>query len=306
MIFEEAFSFQTLFDSHRKCRRCKQHKRDVINFELTLSEKLTKLSKEIISERYEVGAYKAFMIYDPKKRLIEALYYKDRVVLMSLCVSIIEPLCERRLINDNVACRKGKGKFYGMLRLEKHLKTYYEQHGKEGYALKCDITKFFQNINHDILLKKLKRMGFDQKSINLMGRVIKSKENTPGTGLPIGNQTSQWFGLIYLDDLDRFIKEKLGIKFYVRYMDDIILVHHDKKYLKHCKTEIIRFVGEKLKLTFNKKTQIIQLRDGIDFLGFRHLLCEHGKVLRFLRGQAKKRLRKQIKILGKKKKEKKH
>jgi len=299
MIFDQAFSFQSLLDAHRKCRRSKQHKKDVINFEIMLGEKLVKLSADILAGDYETGRYKKFMIFDPKKREIEALFYTDRVVLMALSVGIIEPLCERKLIHDNVACRKNKGTLFGTRRIEKHLKTYYQQQGKDGYALKCDISKFFQSINHTVLIAKLQRMGFDERTISLMTKIIRAKESSPDTGLPIGNQTSQWFALIYLDDLDRFIKEKLRIKFYVRYMDDFILVHHDKEYLKHCKREIEKFAQDRLVLRLNKKTQIVQLKNGIDFIGFRHVLCDGGKVLRLLRGQAKVRMKKQIRKLAK-------
>lgn len=109
--------------------------------------------------------------------------------------------------------------------------------------------------------------------------------------------------MYYLDEVDRLIKEKLKIKYYVRYMDDMILVHHDKEYLKFCKKEIENCVNNNLKLELNNKTQISSLKNGIDFLGFRHCVTENGKVLKLLRGQAKDRLKKQMKILSKRKKE---
>lgn len=115
--------------------------------------------------------------------------------------------------------------------------------------------------------------------------------------LPI--QTSQWFGLFYLNKIDRLIKEKLQIKYYVRYMDDMIYIHHDKEYLKYCKEQIKRCVNDKLNLQLNSKTQIGLLKNSIDFLGFRHILCEKGKIKTFLRGQAKLRLRKSLKTLSK-------
>ena len=297
MSFEEAFNFNNLYQAYLKCRRSKQHKSDVIKFEIHLGVYLTRLSKSILNNDYKVGKYRSFMIYDPKERLIECLPYKDRIVLMSLCNNIIEPLCERKLIYDNVACRKGKGTLFGMNRLKMFLQKYYKQNGLEGYALKCDIRKYFQSIDHVILIEKLKKMGFSNKELQLMIDIIKSKNER--VGLPIGNQTSQWFGLIYLDDIDRLIKEKLGIKYYIRYMDDMILVHHDKDYLKKCKKEIEKMAYEKLHLNLNAKTQIMQLKDGIDFLGFRHILIANGNVLRLLRSQAKKNIRKNLKIIKK-------
>lgn len=302
MNFDEAFSFNSLLDAHKRCRRSKQHKRQTIMFELNLSQNLTALSKTLIDESYEVGQYISFKIFEPKERNIEALSYKDRVVLMALCSNLIEPKLENRLIYDCVACRKGKGTLFGIKRFEKFLHDYYHKFGKDGYFLKCDIRKYFQSINHDVLFEKIKKVGFEEKTERLIKKIIDSKHSEVGVGLPIGNQTSQWFALFYLDGLDRLIKEKLSIKYYVRYMDDLILIHHDKEYLLYCKGQIERFAQNNLKLQLNSKTQIGKLSIGVDFLGFRHKLTESGKVVRLLRSQAKKRLRRNLKGLNKFKK----
>lgn len=298
-MLEDAFSFEKLLEAHKKCRCSKQHKRETINFELNLSQNLIQLSQQIINKTYQVGKYKQFITYEPKERIIEALAYKDRVVLMALCHNIIEPRFEKRLIYDNVACRKGKGTDFGIRRLEQFLHSYYRKYGNDGYILKCDIRKYFQSINHEILLNKLKKEKFDEDEIWLLKLIIDSKNKENGVGLPIGNQTSQWFGLYYLDEIDRLIKEKLRIKYYVRYMDDMILIHHDKEYLKYCKEQIIECARNNLKLELNQKTQISSLKNGIDFLGFRHILTESGKVLRLLRSQAKVKLKRNMKLLSK-------
>lgn len=299
-MLEESFSFEKLLEAHKRCRCSKQHKRETINFEVNLSQNLVTLSKQIINRTYKVGSYKQFKIYEPKERIIEALSYKDRVVLMALCSNIIEPKFEKRLIYDNVACRKGKGTHFGIKRLENFLHCYYKKFGNnKGYVLKCDIRKYFQNIDHAILFNKLKNEKFDKDELWILKLIIDSKNEEKGVGLPIGNQTSQWFGLYYLDEIDRLIKEKLRIKYYVRYMDDMILVHNDKEYLKFCKEEIEKCANNHLKLNLNNKTEISNLKDGIDFLGFRHILTENGKVLRLLRGQAKVKLKRNMKLLSK-------
>lgn len=299
-MLEESFSFEKLLEAHKRCRCSKQHKRETINFEVNLSQNLVTLSKQIINRTYKVGSYKQFKIYEPKERIIEALSYKDRVVLMALCSNIIEPKFEKRLIYDNVACRKGKGTHFGIKRLENFLHCYYKKFGNnKGYVLKCDIRKYFQNIDHAILFNKLKNEKFDKDELWILKLIIDSKNEEKGVGLPIGNQTSQWFGLYYLDEIDRPIKEKLRIKYYVRYMDDMILVHNDKEYLKFCKEEIEKCANNHLKLNLNNKTEISNLKDGIDFLGFRHILTENGKVLRLLRGQAKVKLKRNMKLLSK-------
>lgn len=117
----------------------------------------------------------------------------------------------------------------------------------------------------------------------LTDMIIDSTENP---GIPIGNQTSQWFAVMYLSGLDHFIKEKLGIRYYGRYMDDFYLIHEDKAYLRYCRAEIERYVGE-LGLKLNNKTNIFPLRNGIDFLGFHTYLTDSGKVIRKVRRSSK-------------------
>lgn len=304
-MFEDAFSFEKLLKAYKRCRCSKQHKKDVITFEINLSQNLTELSRNILTQKYNLGRYKQFFVYEPKKRNIEALSFKDRIVLMSLCSNLIEPKIEKKLIYDNVACRKNKGTFFGLERLKFFLTKFYNiNKNNEGYFLKCDIRKYFPSINHDVLKNLLARADFDEKTMWLLNKIIDSHHFETGVGLPIGNQTSQWFALYYLSGVDRLIKEKLKIKYYVRYMDDMILVHKDKDYLKYCKTEIENYCQNVLKLELNEKTQISKLANGIDFLGFRTILLKNGKILRFLRGQAKRRLKKRIKFISIVKKEK--
>ena len=303
-MLKEAFTFEKLLPCHKLCRTSKQHRKDVINFELNLGYNLVKLSNEILSKQYKVGSYKVFKIYEPKERVIEALYYKDRLVLMAFCTHIIQPKLEKSLIYDNVACRKGKGTLFGLKRLEHFLRDYYKKYGCKGYFLKCDVTKYFQSINHDILIKNLSKTSLDDEDLYMAKTIIDSKNAETGVGLPIGNQTSQWFGLFYLNKIDRLIKEKLQIKYYVRYMDDMILVHHDKEYLKYCREQIEKIANNELNLKLNSKTQVAQLKNGIDFLGFRTILCENGKILRLLRSQAKIKMKHKLKLLGKHKQEK--
>ena len=219
---------------------------------------------------------------------------------MAFCTNIIQPKIEKKLIYDNVACRKGKGTFFGIKRLENFLRDYFKKNKtNQGYFLKCDVKKYFQSIDHNILAQYLRKSGLDNEDMWFIDKLLESRYSENGNGLPIGNQTSQWFGLFYLNVVDRLIKEKLRVKYYVRYMDDMILIHHDKEYLKLCRQEIEKCVSEKLNLKLNSKTQIGQLKNGIDFLGFRNILMKNGKILRLLRGQAKSKLKNKIKLLKK-------
>lgn len=150
--------------------------------------------------------------------------------------------------------------------------------------LKCDVRKFFANINHDILKEKLKKLDLEPVVYDLLCIYIDCSE-----GLPLGYQTSQLFALYFLDDFDHFVKEKLHIRYYGRYMDDFYLIYPDKGYLQYCLKEIKAYM-ESLGLELNEKTQIFPLKNGIDFLGFHTYLTETGKVVRKLRHSSIKRM----------------
>ena len=300
MKIDEIFSFENLYSAHKICRCSKNHKGEVIRFEIDLARNISKLVKLFKEKKYKVGKYKCFYIYEPKERKIEALSYKDRVVLQCFCKNSVIPRLDKRLIFDNVACRKNKGTLFGIKRLKYFLKKEYnERCSNNFYYLKMDIKKYFPNINHNILIKKLKKVGFSKDEMWFLEKTLKEQPNKNGVGLPLGNQTSQWFALFYLDRIDRLIKEKLRIKGYIRYMDDMILIHGDKKYLRMCLENVRKICLEELGLELNSKTQIGKVSNGIDFLGFRHIVLENGKVIRKLRSSAKDRMKKHLKNLEK-------
>lgn len=298
MTLEEIFTFENIYAAHKWCRKSKQHKGEVIRFEIDLSKNITELIKELTSRKYKLGKYRKFKLFEPKERLIEALSYKDRVVLMCFVTNVLKPIISKHVIYDNVACQKNKGTDFGLNRLTKFLKReYINEQSNDFYYLKCDIRKYFPSIDHNVLLNKLIRIGLSSDELK-MAKLFMSNYDT-SVGLPLGNLSSQWYALIYLDDLDRFIKEKLHIKGYVRYMDDFILIHKDKNYLKYCLKEIDAFCKEKLKVELNAKTQIGKVKNGIDFLGFRLILTETGKVIKKLRNSSKRRIKRYLENLKK-------
>lgn len=294
MKLENIFTFENLFAAHEKCRMGKQHKRGTIMMELELGQNIKKLVTDLITRKYKLGKYHEFKIYDPKERTIKALPYKDRVVQMCFCKNAIEPRLENRLIYDNAASRKGRGTDFATRRFHNFMKaSFVTTGGNNAYFLKCDISKYFPSINHDILLSQLRRAGFDPDEMWFLELIIRSHDQT--CGVPLGNQTSQWFALLYLNEIDRLIKEKLQVKHYVRYMDDFVLIHEDKVFLQKCKTEIERACADKLKLRLNTKTQIGKLKNGVDFLGFNHKLTDTGKITKKLRSSARIRQRQYLK-----------
>jgi hypothetical protein len=176
-------------------------------------------------------------------------------------------------------------------------KLYINTGGNDFYFLKCDISKYFQSIDHDILIKKLRKCGFSEDEMWFMEMVIKSCGGDI-KGIPLGNQTSQWFALLYLDEVDRLIKEKLHVACYVRYMDDFILLGENKEFLRTCKTEIENICAEKLHLSLNAKTQIGMVKNGIDFLGYNHKLTATGKIVKSIRASARKRQKCYLKTIS--------
>ena len=296
--YEKIYQFDNLYRSYRLAARCKRTKAEVIDFELNLTQNLWRLHDELKEKTYKISNYHHFMIYDPKKREIQALPFGGRVVQHSLCDNVLKPYFENRLIYDCAACRENKGTHFAMRRLTGFMTDYYKKHGTQGYFLKCDVRKYFDSIDHNTL-KYLLRKFPDKDVKEFLYKIIDSYEKNPGKGLPMGNQSSQWFALYYLDKIDRIIKEKYKIKYYTRYMDDLILLHNDKEYLKSCLAEIRRFASDVLKLEFNEKTQIFPVSQGVDYLGWHFYLTESGKVIRRLRTSNKRRFKRRMKAFRK-------
>lgn len=300
MVSEEIFTFEDLYDAYKECRKSKQHKGEVIRFEANLASNINKLMNDIISKKYKLGKYKQFMIREPKERLIEALPFTDRVVIKCFCNKVLRDKIENKLIYDNAACRKEKGTTFAIKRLEKFLRDEYrKEQNNKIYFLKCDIRKYFQSINHEVLLNLLKKIKFSSDEMWMIEKLIKEQPNNVDVGLPLGNQSSQLFALLYLNIIDRYIKEDLRIKGYIRYMDDMILIHRDKAYLQASLSKIRIKCEKELRLLLNQKTQIGMVKNGIDFLGYRHILNENGSITRKLRSSSKQRLRKHLKTLEK-------
>lgn len=300
MKLDEIFTFENLYDAYKDCRKSKQHKGEVIRFEANLSSNISSLMYEIITRKYKLGKYKKFMIYEPKERVIEALPFRDRVVIKCFCDVILKNKIERKLIYDNSACRIGKGTTFAIKRLENFLRSEYrKEKNNKIYFLKCDIRKYFQSIDHEVLLQLLKKINFSDDEMWIIEKLVKEQPNEASIGLPLGNQSSQWFALLYLNVIDRFVKEDLRIKGYIRYMDDMILIHRDKSYLQYSLLKIEEKCRNELKLSLNQKTQIGIVKNGIDFLGYRHILNKNGSITRKLRVSSKHRLKKHLKTLKK-------
>ncbi|MFH0992111.1 MAG: reverse transcriptase/maturase family protein [bacterium] len=289
-------SFENLLLASRKARLGKRMNTDVARFEINLEHELVNLAKDLQDQSYRPGEYREFIISEPKKRMISAAPYRDRVLHHALC-NVIEPIFERTFISDSYANRKGKGTHKAILRY-----LQFAQHNT--YALKCDIQKFFPSIDHQLLKQNIRKKVACKKTIWLIDTVIDHSNRQEAVlnyysgdslftpferrkGLPIGNLTSQFFANVYLNPLDHFIKEVLQCKHYIRYVDDFVLFSEEKQQLQRWKEEIESWL-ESLRLTLHpKKTRVLPVNVGLSFLGHRvfpeFLLLNKDNVLRFKR-----------------------
>lgn len=213
------------------------------------------------NKKYEVGKYNIFTIYEPKARRIVSLSLQDKVINHLVARYILYPSVMPCLIDQNVASRKNKGTKRG-LEYEKIYDRRCKIKFKDYYILKFDVSKFFASIDQNILKEKIKRKIKDKDALKILFKIIDSEEQ----GLGIGSMTSQFLAIFYLNDLDHFIKEKLKIKYYIRYQDDGLIFHESKEYLKYCFKKIEKFL-EKENLKLNNKSRIYKSTNNFIFLG---------------------------------------
>ncbi len=295
--FQKLIDFENLYNSFLVSMKGKGKKKSAVKFNVMALENLCLIKRQLVQHTYRISPYSEFIVSEPKKRVIKSESFRDKVLQRCLCDYVLLPKMQNVFIRDNYAGQKGKGTLFGLNRLSENLCDYYKQHGCSGYILKCDITKFFYSINHDEM-KKFIRKYFTDEDIQWICNLF--VDSVDGDGLPLGNQCSQVFALIYLSGLDLYITEELRCKFYGRYMDDFYLISDSKEYLQDCLKKITAYLST-LHLTLNDKTEIVSISKGIRFLGFHTYITEDGKIIRRLTGEnkraIKKRLRKYYKLV---------
>lgn len=306
------------------------HKAKLVRFKLTKTSNIVKIYNTLKNKHYNHLKYNVFIIKEPKYRIIMSELMYDKIVNHLISKYVLIPTLSRKLIEQNVATRTGKGSKEGIRYMKKYINSIKENYDNI-YILKCDISKYFYNIDHEILINKLSHENFDKDILKVLINIISSTNNDyindlidssisrevshledmniydlelrkkqlyslpryrKGKGLPIGNETSQLLAIYYLNELDHYIKEQLHIKYYVRYMDDFILIHHDKEYLKKC----LNLINKKLsylKLSLNKKTQIYNLKSGVIFLGYKFIL-KNKKLVILLNNQTRKKIKRKL------------
>lgn len=268
----------------KKCKKGVMWKDSVSRYYNNGLVSILKLANSLEDNSYKIDKYYEFTIYEPKRREIVSTRFKDRIFQRSLTDNYLYNKITNRFIYDNGACQIDKGTDYSMDRLNCHMQRYFRQHGLDGYVLKVDMKDYFGSTSHDVAKTALRYSVEDEWVLSHTDKIINSfnQGENPNIGMGLGSQITQLIQLAVLDKLDHYIKEELKIKYFVRYMDDLVLIHNDKEYLKKCLYEITINI-ESLGLKLNaKKTQIFPLKQGINFLGFKFKLTDTGKVIRLL------------------------
>lgn len=297
-LYLQVHDFENLYLAYRKARKGKRGRAQPAMFERVQDDELLALQIELRNFTYQPGAYHSFYIHDPKKRLISAAPFRDRVVHHALC-RVIEPIWERRFIHDSYANRIEKGTHRALDRAQSYARRY-------EYVLQCDVKQFFPSIDHAILRDEFARLIHDASILWLCDQILKSGEGVLSEeyemhwfegddlfsaqrprGLPIGNLTSQFWANVYLNEFDHFVKRDLKCRAYIRYVDDFILFSDNKQELSRWRNQIIRKLAQ-LRLRLHEEcAQIFPTSKGVPFLGFRvypeHRLLKSRKAIRFRR-----------------------
>ena len=269
-IFQETISVESLFDAWNLFRKGKNKRLDVQEFFRKLEPKIFHLHRALLSKQYKHLGYQSFYIHDPKLRHIRKASVRDRIV-HQVVTSQLNRIFEPQFINDLYSSRLGKGTHKGVEALRGMFRQVSRNGTQPCWALKCDIKKFYDSVDHQILLKLIKKKIRDRDFLWLCEEIVNSfhHEATPGKGLPIGNLTSQIFTNIYLNVFDQFIKHDLQRKEYVRYADDFVILATNKEELEGLIPILRTFLAEKLELDLHpRKVTIRPLKQGVDFLGY--------------------------------------
>lgn len=289
-MIEDIASFDNLLLAFKKASKGKSERESVMRFSINIEDELLSVRGDLISGRYTPLPYRSFAVHEPKMRTINAPAFRDRVVHHAI-VNIIGYDIDKRFIYDSYACRSGKGTHAGVDRAQKFIRKV-NRTGKV-YALKADILKYFKSIDHDVLKEIISKNVICEKTIALLFKIIDSRE----FGIPLGNLTSQLFVNMYLNELDQYIKHAHREKYYIRYMDDFVIISNDKERLQFLRVDIENFLNKTLRIKTNSKTQVfpvgVSKGRSLDFLGYR-IYATH----RLLRKNSVNRIKRKAKAIN--------
>jgi len=269
-LYSKICSYENLELAFSKARQGKTLKPYIIEFEQHLKGNLQILQVELFFQTYKPRPLETFILRDPKTRKISKSDFRDRVVHHALC-NVIGPLFEKSFIFDSYANRKGKGTLKAVERFEHFAGIVSRGYTKYCCVLKADIRHYFDTVDHAILLGVLSKKIQDKRVLWLIQKILSNHHTEePGKGMPLGNLTSQFFANVFLNELDQFVKHKLRAGYYIRYVDDFVILDSSQEHLIEYKSKIDLFLKEKLALSLHPdKSKILRLEKGVGFLGFR-------------------------------------
>jgi retron-type reverse transcriptase len=293
--WEKIVDFENVYRGYLEAAKGKRFYGAILSFKKNLEENIFTIIQELNEKTYAPSPFRQYYIHEPKRRLISAPAFRDRVVNHSL-VRVIEPSFERRFVTETYACRVGRGTHASAKHVFHCAQIARHQLGKY-FVLKGDVSDFFASVNHTVIKRLVRRSIRGKRVLDFVDFLIDSysTDGRDNVGLPIGALLSQLLANVCLDPLDHFLKEKYQIKHYARYMDDFVVIHKSKTFLKELLTDIDRFLKETLSLRLNPKTAIYPGKHGIDFCGYR-IWPTHIKPRKSTVKRAKKRLRKFSKL----------
>jgi RNA-directed DNA polymerase len=283
-LFDRISEFENLRLAFHKAARGRRGQAVVRQFAASLDQRIATMSVAIAEGAFPIRRFRQFLIRDPKERVITAPCFDERVLHHAI-MNICEPVMDRWLIDDTFACRTGKGRERAIQRAQ-----YFARNA--AWSLKLDVRRFFDSVPHATLMMLLERRFKDRRLLELLTRIITAYRGELGIGLPIGSLTSQHFANFYLGWLDRFVKESLGVRGYVRYMDDMILWHHDLGQLRAIQQRCSEFARDGLRLEL-KSCDVRRTSAEMEFLGCR-LWPTHVELSR----RSKRRWRSRVKVLA--------
>ena len=290
--FYKNLTYEKLMEAHLNSRKGKGTRKEIILFNLKQEEYIRYLLEQLQTKQYKHGGYTTFYVTEPKVRKIEKSIYLDRIVHRWLVDNILSPAFTPTFINTSFACIKNRGMHKACLKVQQDMK-HCKRIWNEYYILKMDVAKYFDNINKEILFNIIKRKIKDEDVLWLIKSILYAQKRDKK--LEIGNYTSLMFANIYLNEVDQFVKHKLHIKYYYRYMDDALLLVKTKKEAKEALYAIRSFLKNNLELELNAKTQIFKNKQGVNFCGYK--INEYRLKIR---DKGKRKLKKKIKSLKEK------
>lgn len=274
-LYPSIYDFDELVSAYMRARKGKRGRKEVMAFHYDYEGQILNIQNHLLWGTWKTGEYRHFTLHEPVFRVGAALPFRDRVLHHSI-VATINPCFEPRFIQHTYACIKGRGTHAGADKAQQMLRTVKRNSGAL-YVFKGDIAGYFYNVNHDTLKRLIRRRISCRQTLALLDEIIDSN-TTPNVlnpaGIPLGNLTSQLFANIYLAELDNFVKHVLREKYYLRYMDDFCIIHHDKDHLQELRVKIEAFLHNDLQLWTNRKTQVFPVSSSqggrsLDFLGYR-------------------------------------